>query len=154
MHHYQTVIVAVDFSQHSEVALARGHQLAQYYHATLQVVHVVEIPTYPVLEDVAVTGLPGVWQTELTEQLMENAHRKMQRLLGQYQLNAEQGVIVNGIPSDEIVNRAQQVQAGLIVMGRHGAKGWKRLLGSTTDRVLSHANCDVLAVRLDKEIPA
>ncbi|WP_292363901.1 universal stress protein, partial [Methylophaga sp. UBA1464] len=36
----------------------------------------------------------------------------------------------------------------LIVVGSHGRKGIKMLLGSTANAILHHARCDVLAVRL------
>lgn len=150
MHNYQTILVAVDFSKHSDFALARARQLAEIYNASIQVIHVVEIPTYPVLEDVAVTGLPGVWDVELTERIMDNAKQKLNQLMQQAELSQQHAKIINGIASDTIVSTAEELNADLIVMGKYGLSGWKRLLGSTTDSVLHRAHCDVLSVRLDE----
>jgi universal stress protein A len=149
MHHYQTILAAVDFSAHSEQALARALQLAQIYHARLQVLHVVDIPTYPVLEDVAVTGMPGVWDTELSGVMMEEAGKKLAALGANLNIPQEQLKIMQGLAGDEIVTYAQTIHADLIVMGKYGLSGWKRLLGSTTDNVIHHAKCDVLAIKLD-----
>lgn len=46
---------------------------------------------------------------------------------------------------------AEENNVDLIVVGSHGRKGIKMLLGSTANAVLHHAGCDVLAVRLKDE---
>ena len=52
--------------------------------------------------------------------------------------------------SDEIVRYARDVD--LVVMGTHGRRGVARLaFGSTTEQVMRHADCPVLAVGLDAE---
>lgn len=149
MHNYQSILVAVDFSEHSEVALARACQMARNYDASIEVLHVVELPTYPVLEDVAVMGLPGVWDTEITEKVTTSANQKLSKMVKEAGLDENRAKVVNGIASDEIVSRAKTIAADLVVMGKYGLSGWKRLLGSTTDGVMHHANCDVLAVKID-----
>jgi len=59
MHHYQTVLVAVDFSQHSEKAIARAKQLAAMYEAELQLLHVIEEPMYPIYDDISLSATPN-----------------------------------------------------------------------------------------------
>ncbi len=50
--------------------------------------------------------------------------------------------------SDEIVKVAEEVRAGLIVMGSRGLGGVRRtLMGSVSDAVVRHAHCPVLIVR-------
>ncbi len=54
---------------------------------------------------------------------------------------------VDGSPATEIVRRAQQINADLIVMGTHGHGGLAHaVLGSVTERVLHKAHCPVLVV--------
>jgi nucleotide-binding universal stress UspA family protein len=49
----------------------------------------------------------------------------------------------------QILEMAQEIQAGLIVMGTHGRTGLGRLLlGSVAEQVLRKAACPVLTVRL------
>ncbi len=151
MHHYQNVLVAVDFTAHSDVALARAIQLASLYNASLHVVHVMDVPTYPVLEDVAVMGLPGVWDSEMAEQIQQASQARLDKLLQLSNLKQSHGKLLIGAASDEILAYAQRVKADLIVMGRHGSSGWRHLLGSTTDSVLHRASCDVMAINLDKK---
>jgi nucleotide-binding universal stress UspA family protein len=48
----------------------------------------------------------------------------------------------------EIVGLAEEIGAGLIVMGSRGLGGTRRaLMGSVSDSVTRHAHCPVLVVR-------
>jgi nucleotide-binding universal stress UspA family protein len=48
----------------------------------------------------------------------------------------------------EIVGLAEEIGAGLIVMGSRGLGGIRRaLMGSVSDSVVRHAHCPVLVVR-------
>ncbi len=50
--------------------------------------------------------------------------------------------------AQQIVRVAEEVEAGLIVMGSRGLGGVKRaLMGSVSDSVVRHAHCPVLIVR-------
>jgi nucleotide-binding universal stress UspA family protein len=53
-----------------------------------------------------------------------------------------------GRPDAEIVALAEEIGAGLIVMGARGIGGIRRALtGSVSDSVVRHAHCPVLVVR-------
>jgi nucleotide-binding universal stress UspA family protein len=52
----------------------------------------------------------------------------------------------------EILALAEELGAGLIVMGCRGLGGVRRaLMGSVSDSVVRHAHCPVLVVRQEKE---
>jgi nucleotide-binding universal stress UspA family protein len=56
-------------------------------------------------------------------------------------------VVTKGMASDVILSVAQAHDAGVIVMGTHGRRGFDRLmLGSVTNRVIRTAPCPVLVV--------
>jgi nucleotide-binding universal stress UspA family protein len=53
-----------------------------------------------------------------------------------------------GKAAPEIVIVAEEIDAGLIVMGSRGQGGIRRaLLGSVSESVVKHAHCPVLVVR-------
>jgi nucleotide-binding universal stress UspA family protein len=53
-----------------------------------------------------------------------------------------------GEPTEEILDVAQQISAGLIVMGTQGKTGLERVLvGSVAEEVMRNAPCPVLTVR-------
>ena len=56
--------------------------------------------------------------------------------------------VLGGPAARVIVERAEEWDADLIVVGSHGYGFWKRAwLGSVSDRVARHATCSVLIVR-------
>jgi nucleotide-binding universal stress UspA family protein len=65
----------------------------------------------------------------------------------------EAGVTVNvharqGDPADAIIDVAEEINAGLVIIGNKGMTGAKRfLLGSVPDKISHHAPCSVLIVR-------
>ena len=57
--------------------------------------------------------------------------------------------LATGIPYEEILKKAQEVDASLIVMGTQGRTGLDHLLfGSTAESVFRRATCPVMTVRL------
>ena len=53
--------------------------------------------------------------------------------------------------AEQIVNLAEEIGAGLIVVGSRGLGGMRRaLMGSVSDSVVRHAHCPVLVVRKEK----
>ena len=151
MHQYKSVLVAVDFSANSKVALMRGMELAQRYSASLKIIHVVDIPTYPVLEDVSVMGLPGVLDPQLTEPLTQVATKQLTSLLVKIGLDESDGDLLVGDVPAEIVNCVSENSIDLLVLGKHGTSGWKKIFGSTASHIMNNVGCDVLAINLDKE---
>lgn len=55
--------------------------------------------------------------------------------------------VLHGAPDQQIIERAREWKADLIVVGSHGRGFWGRLLGSVSDGVVHHAPCSVLVVR-------
>jgi nucleotide-binding universal stress UspA family protein len=59
--------------------------------------------------------------------------------------------LVDGGVAQEIVGLAEEIGAGLIVMGSRGGGGIRRaLMGSVSDSVVRHAHCPVMVVRPEK----
>lgn len=57
-------------------------------------------------------------------------------------------LVVEGDPADEILQAIDREGSDLVVMGARGIGAWERLLlGSTSQKILSHAACSVLIVR-------
>jgi len=57
-----------------------------------------------------------------------------------------------GTPAAEIVELAEELGVGLVVVGSRGLGGIRRaLMGSVSDSVVRHAHCMVLVVRKEEE---
>ncbi|UQB41266.1 universal stress protein [Thiomicrospira microaerophila] len=151
MQHYQNILAAVDFSAHSQQALVRAKEMAELHSAKLKVIHVTELPSYPVLEDIAITGLPGIWGDDLADKLHQVSQTKLNKLVQAVGIDPICCEVVVGIAKQDIVKQAELVNADLIIIGRRGLSVIQRLIGSTADAVLHQAHCDVLAVNLGED---
>ena len=147
---YKRILVAVDFSKNSEHAINKALQIAKPNDAKLYLVHFVEVPVYPVLEDIAVMGMPGIWDDNITKNLLDVSSKKLRKVAEQF--NIKQYETKPGIADVDLVEYAKTKECDLIVMGAHGLSGIRRLIGSTTNAVINQAYCDVLAVRVNEKI--
>lgn len=141
MEAYKKILAAVDFSDHTDAVIKRAGQLAQENQSTLMVLHVV---SYILPTDVDYLQ-PRVDDAE--QKLADDSRSRLEVLMAESGVPDAQGIVVVGQPKQEIVRVAEQEQADLIVVGAHGHHGIAGLLGSTTDRVLHRAACDVLTVQ-------
>jgi nucleotide-binding universal stress UspA family protein len=133
------ILCPVDFSDDSKAALESAAALAGEYGAALVVLHV-----EPVVFS-AMGELPPGPAVEARQALYDRLSRfaeSVRRPGLRLEVRLEEGS-----PVGEILARAREMHAGLIVMGTHGHGGIERvLLGSVTTKVLRHAPCPVLCV--------
>lgn len=139
------ILIATDGSEEAELALWTAVDLANSTNSELQVATAgwPDIPEYVELLEEAYQRLEREAKQTLDEQVKKigqaggvaaKAHLRMERLPGQ-----------------EITHLADEVDAGLIVMGSRGLGGMRRLLlGSVSDSVVRHSHCPVLIVRQER----
>jgi nucleotide-binding universal stress UspA family protein len=127
------------------ILLATAADLAEKTDSELHVLTVG--PDYPLYE------LPE-HPAEFEDVLRENRRRAKEVLEQQAKRIEESGVsvkeihLLEGRADEEIVALAEEVGAGLIVMGSRGHGRLRRtLLGSVSDAVVRHAHCPVTIVR-------
>lgn len=142
---YQRIVVAIDFSAQTPAIIEKSVYFQKKFNSQLELIHIVEIPVYPVLEDMAVMGAPGLWNEEIAQNVLESANKKLAGLADLYGI--ERYRVLCGLASVDICDHARHSESDLIVIGSHGVSGWKRLIGSTTNSVINHAECDVILVR-------
>ena len=141
------ILLATDGSEEAALAARTAVDLAQKTGSELQVVHARSLPmlaSYPGAE----TPTPS----EIDEEVVK---KRFQGLLDEQvgKVEAEGGSVAQahlriGRPDTEIVGLAEEIGAGLIVMGSRGLGSMKRaLMGSVSDSVVHHAHCPVMVVR-------
>lgn len=141
---YQHILIAADFSKHSDDICNKAQQLADHYQAKLSICHIVE--DFP-LTDFAYEPMISV-DIDMRDALLDAGKKQLTKLANTLAIPATQQWVECGSPGHDIVRIADDNQVDLIVVGSHGRHGIKLLLGSTANAVLHHAHCDVLAVRL------
>jgi nucleotide-binding universal stress UspA family protein len=149
------ILLATDGSEDAKLAARTAADLAEKTDSELHVVYVggegfYEIP----LVDLAT--LEPTWIAREYPDLLSDIERTERELLDNEveQLEAAGGTIITqahlsmGEAAPEIVVVAEEIDAGLIVMGSTGQGGIRRaLLGSVSESVVKQAHCAVLIVR-------
>jgi nucleotide-binding universal stress UspA family protein len=143
---FKRILCAVDFSRESLEAFRVAVETARLYSGSLFIFHVIE--AQPVLAE----WLPINGMGEVTTQIVEKANAAMDALVASAQSSLD-GLsftteVTSGRAFVEIVNRAQEWKADLIVLGSQGAASLEKIvMGSTAERVMKGAACSVLVVR-------
>jgi nucleotide-binding universal stress UspA family protein len=150
-----TILLATDGSQEAELAGRTATDLAQKTGSELHVVHVFGIapigpPVYPEATDLQ--GVEFEAETEERQRTSEQEARKTLEAEVEKIRSAggdvAQAHLREGRVAPEIVALAEDIGAGLIVIGSRGRGGIRRaLMGSASDAVVRHAHCPVLVVR-------
>ena len=83
---------------------------------------------------------------ELATTFNKNAEEAIRSRFPNTQLKISSQVL-RGAPDQQIIEKAKEWKADLIVVGSHGRGFWGRLLGSVSNGVVHHAPCSVLVVR-------
>lgn len=138
---YKRILVAIDLSEEAHSLLQKGAELAAQYGATLDVVHVMDWP---------LTGFdPVVGYSSISdESLLEGMAGSVQKIAATHAVPESNTHTLLGQPSSTVANLVTQLQVDLLVVGSHGKRGWRALLGSTASAILQVVQCDCLVVRI------
>jgi universal stress protein A len=142
---YKRLLVAIDLGVTSDKIATKAATLARNQQAEIHVLHIVEPLSLTYGADLHLDT------SELQEEINEQADTHLTRLAEHLNIPEQHCHLRSGRPEHEIPTLAKQIGADLIVLGSHGRWGLELLLGTTTDSVLGAADCDVLAVRVDRE---
>lgn len=143
------ILVPIDFSSNSRVALDYAYGLAGKFDAALHLIHVCEVPSM-------LTGSMDAYAmayTDWSQRLGDEAERELEKLrpaLAGVTVTTE---VLFGNPARAIVAAIATSGADLIVMGTHGhGPLMQAVMGSVAERVVRHADCPVLTVRERKQV--
>jgi universal stress protein A len=141
---YQKILVAVDLGTTTDRLLAAAHGLMDDSGSELHVLHVVEPINISYGADIPMD------LSSIQDEIYEQASEQLTQFCESYGVPESHRHLAMGHPEAEIASAAKQLHVDVIAVGRHARYGLALLLGSTTDGVLHHAGCDVLAVHVDE----
>jgi nucleotide-binding universal stress UspA family protein len=146
MERFDTILFATDFSDNSDHAFDYALTLATRFDSRLVIIHVINEPV-----DLRGFYVPHVSFDTLEKEIEEGAEKMMQKFCRTRikDFTNFTTFTVAGIPYEEILKKAGEEKASLIVMGTQGRKGIDHFLfGSTAERVVRNATCPVMTIRL------
>lgn len=146
----KTLLVAVEDADVTPRVLEWAHALAELHDASVTLLHVWSNAAYSHVASMsyATAGSPGKAEVEIAKELRAESVRWLEQM-------ARTGIPREGVtsavrfgdPAECIATMARQIEADVIVIGRHGTgMAGPELLGRTVRNVLHEAHCPVLVV--------
>lgn len=146
MNEFRTILFATDFSESSDYAFGRALVLAKKFNARLLILHVINEPV-----DLRGFYVPHISFDKLEEEIEEGAQKMMEKFCRTHIRDYDnyESFIVPGIPYDEVIKKAVEESADLIVLGTHGRTGLDHVLfGSTAEKVVRKSPVPVMTIRV------
>jgi len=146
MRDFKTILFATDFSESSDYAFQYAYALAKKFNARLLLVHVINEPV-----DLRGFYVPHISFEKLEEEIEEGAQKMMEKFCRTHIRDYDnyESIIVPGIPYDEIIKKAMDNTADLIILGTHGRTGLDHVLfGSTAEKVVRKSPVPVMTIRI------
>ena len=143
------ILMAVDGSEHSDVATQCLIERPWPKDTIVRVLAVAQVPFVPV-DAFGGVGLGNYNYELLTPALLEQGQKVVERTVAQVREAglAVEGMVARGDARAEIVRAATELKADLVIMGSHGRTGLQRwVLGSIAEYVVRHAPCSVEVAR-------
>jgi nucleotide-binding universal stress UspA family protein len=142
LYHINTILVPIDLSESSLNALEAAVVIAKRHDSALQILHVEE-NSFQELDDISQSHFSNsVDVINALTGAIQHKHGIKPELLQR-----------EGNVSDNIIRASYLYHADLIVMGAHGASGFREgFIGNNTYNVIKYASCPVLSVPYKKKI--
>ncbi len=141
------ILAAIDLSAHSEAVLRFAAEFARWGETPLLVLHVIHEPA----------SEPGFYRSHddsraslpidlLARRMMEKFMDDMKQRWPVFQ--SARVIMVEGLPTQRILEVAEQENAAMIVMSSHGRKNLSRfVMGSVAEKVSRHSEVPVTIVK-------
>lgn len=152
MHFADHILVATDFSEPSEHAVDAAAALAGPLGAKVTLFHSFDPD---LLVPPGAIPRPEQFREKITKEMTGAVMEKLEELrrgkLAKVK-DVEVTTATHRSPASAIVEHAKKVGADLIIVATQGRTGLGALLiGSVAEKVVRHAHCPVLAVRIPRE---
>ena len=150
---YQKILITTDGSSVSQHTACAGVKFARQMGAEVLALFVAPEYQYPVYVEIVPPAYPS--EEEYVQQMKRLGEEYMGSILRAAEgcgLKHDCMTAFSDAAALKIVDVAEQQHCDLIFMGSHGRSGWGQLLlGSVTNKVLSHTTKPVLVHRLIRE---
>jgi nucleotide-binding universal stress UspA family protein len=153
------ILVGIDDSEHAERTLRRAHELQKNLGCKLVVFHSIKHKmisrTYPLPIPAFAPGtvyrIPLVDYQKLEQEYINHGKKileKAEMIVGKDNPNIETRLITDLNPEDYAITTGKEENFDLIMLGTKGDhKVLEKLIGSVAEKVINHAETDVLLVK-------
>lgn len=135
------ILVPVDFSEQSLIALEQSYTLAREYHAEITLLHVIE--------DAGM--LSKLFSKQQHDDLKKSVQKQLDKLAADVEKKSKITVntlVAKGSVYEKINEVSELINATMIIMGTNGDDGLKkRFIGSNALRVVRESNIPVITIK-------
>jgi nucleotide-binding universal stress UspA family protein len=136
-------VIATDGSENSQRAISCGVEIAKLSGATVHALYVVDTPS--MISETWTAGKEMVHELIIREG--KKVLSKVKKIIEDSGVEVKE-VLLEGYPSEEIINFAENNNMDLIVMGTLGKTGLERfLVGSVAENVVRNSKVPVMVIR-------
>jgi nucleotide-binding universal stress UspA family protein len=136
-------VIATDGSENSQRAISCGVEIAKLSGATVHALYVVDTPS--MISETWTAGKEMVHELIIREG--KKVLSKVKKIIEDSRVEVKE-VLLEGYPSEEIINFAENNNMDLIVMGTLGKTGLERfLVGSVAENVVRNSKVPVMVIR-------
>jgi len=140
---YRNIVLATDGSENTQRAISYGIELAKLSGATVHALYVVDTPS--IISENWTAGKETIY--EIIRADGKKVVSKVKKI-GEASGVEVKEVILEGYPSNEIIDFAENNNIDLIVMGTLGKTGLEKfLMGSVAEKVVRGSKVPVMVVR-------
>jgi nucleotide-binding universal stress UspA family protein len=139
------ILVPIDFSEQSFIALGQSYNLARLTKADITLINVIDDTYYlPFFQKKEDKTLEKKIQKELEKLAHETTEKVGVRVFT---------LVVSGKVYEEIQKAAKKLKCSFIIMGTNGSMGLKKFIGSNALRVIRESPCPVITIKGKKHRP-
>jgi nucleotide-binding universal stress UspA family protein len=140
---YRNIVIATDGSENSQRAISCGVEIAKLSGATVHALYVVDTPS--IISETWTAGKEMVHEMIIREG--KKVLSKVKKIIEDSGVEVKE-VLLEGYPSEEIINFAENNNMDLILMGTLGKTGLERfLVGSVAENVVRNSKVPVMVIR-------
>ena len=149
---FTNILVALDGSEVSHLALVQAVDQARIWNAKIQAIYIAETPQFNSLPIDQTYGMDTTFEMNRVIEKVEESEGELV-LENAKKYCAERGITLTthlkyGDTGNEIISLAEQEKTDLIVIGSHGKGSIDRLLsGSVSSYVVTHGKVTTMVVR-------
>lgn len=135
------ILIPVDFSEQSLIAIDQSHNLAKSLNASITLLYVIEDGH----------GLFKFFSSQQNDEIKKSMESKLKKLASEYEEKYDiimSTMVARGTVYEKVAEIAEILNANLIIMGTNGSGSIKkRFIGSNALRIVREAKCPVITIK-------
>ncbi len=141
------ILLPIDFSPSSEAALEAATGLAEQFHASIHLVHIIpEIPDWNGSDFFPATAVLQERKQTIEQKLDEYRQQLMQKgVLSSFSIELGNDIV------GSLMQVIERENTDMVVISTHGISGWHPMIfGSIAEHIMKQVNCSLLLLQADR----